>query len=81
MKEMKPKSRLALFALLTVFSLLLLGAAEVDSQAKSETHSESKAVIANLVECNSYLSRKEGGSWRQVLHKNPMLMLRLETSR
>ena len=37
MKEMKPKSRLALFVLLTVFSLLLLGAAEVDSQAQPKT--------------------------------------------
>lgn len=81
MKEMKPKSRLALFALLTVFSLLLLGAAEVDSQAPSEADSGNQAVITNLVECNSYLSREEGVSWRQVLHKNPMLMLRLETSR
>jgi hypothetical protein len=81
MKQIKSQSRLILFVLLTVFSLLLLGAAEVDLQARPDVDSGNQAVIANLVECNSYLSRNEGVSWRQVLHKNPMLMLRLETSR
>ncbi|MDD5727949.1 MAG: hypothetical protein PHV59_05210 [Victivallales bacterium] len=73
--------RLLLFALLTIFSLLLLGAAEIDLNTQSAAGDRHEAVIRNLVECNRYLSANEGDSWRQVLHTNPMLMLRLETSR
>jgi len=80
MKMLKSKGRLLLFALLTVCSLLLLGAAEIDKNAKSVSAKENEAIIKNLIECNSQLYKSTDASWRQILHKNPMFMLRIEAS-
>lgn len=77
-KMLKSKGRLLLFALLTVCSLLLLGAAKIDSNAKALSADKNHAVIKNLIECNNHLN--SDASWREILHKNPMLMLRIETS-
>ena len=80
LKMLKSKSRLLLFTLLTVFSLLLLGAAKIDKNAKSLSAKENEAIIKNLIECNSQLYKNSDASWRQILHKKPMLMLRIEAS-
>ena len=79
-KMLKSKGRLLLFALLTVCSLLLLGAAEIDKNAKSISAKENEAIIKNLIECNSQLYKDSDASWRQILLKNPMFMLRIEAS-
>jgi len=80
MKMLKSKGRLLLFTLLTVFSLLLLGAAKIDKNAKSISAKENEAIIKNLIECNSQLYKNSDASWRQILHKKPMFMLRIEAS-
>ena len=80
MKVLKSKSRLLLFALLTVFSLLLLGAAKIDKNAKSISANENEAIIKNLIECNSQLYKDSDASWRQILLKKPMFVLRIEAS-
>ena len=80
MKMLKSKGRLLLFALLTLCSLFLLGAAEIDKNAKSISAKENDAIIKNLIECNSQLYKNSDASWRQILHKNPMFMLRIEAS-
>lgn len=79
-KILKVQSRLLLFALLTVFSLLLLGAAKIDSNAESILTRENKAIMNNLIECNKQLYKKTDTSWRKILHKKPMLILRIEAS-
>ena len=79
-KNLKYNGRLLLFALLTLCSLLLLGAARIDKNAKSISTAESEAIIKNLIECNSQLYKNSDVSWRQILLKKPMLMLRIETS-
>ena len=79
-KMLKSKGRLLLFAVLTVFSLFLLGAAEIDLNAGAVSESGNQAIINNLIECNTQLCNDSDASWRRVLHKKPMLMLRIETS-
>ena len=78
MKMLKSKGRLLLFALLSACSLFLLGAAEIDRNAK--VVSEKEIIIQNLIECNDQLYNGSDASWREILHKNPMLMLRIEAS-
>ncbi len=77
-KMLKSKSRLLLFAVLTVFSLFLLGAAKIGSNAKLISSDGNEAIINNLIECNTRLYGKSNVSWRHILHKKPMLMLRIE---
>lgn len=79
LEKLRANGRLLLFALLTLFSLLLSGAAELDLSMKSETDGN-EAVIDNLIECNTQLYEKSDASWREVLHKKPMFMLRIEAS-
>ncbi|MFA6717210.1 MAG: hypothetical protein WC082_06045 [Victivallales bacterium] len=76
---LKSRGRLLLFAILTLFSLLLSGAAEVDLTMKSDSDGNT-AVVNNLLECNTQLYEKADASWREVLHKKPMFMLRIEAS-
>jgi hypothetical protein len=80
LKMLKSKGRLLLFAILTLGSLFLLGAAKIDENAKTIAIDENQAIINNLIECNSQLYKNSGVTWREVLHKKPMLMLRIETS-
>ena len=79
MKMLRSKGRLLLFALLTVFSLLLLGAAKIDKKAISVSAKENEAIIKNLIDCNS-LYKNSDASWRRILHKKPMFILRIEAS-
>lgn len=76
---LKARGRLLLFALLTLFSLLLSGAAEINLSMKSEADGN-EAIIDNLLECNTQLYEKSDASWREVLHEKPMFMLRIEAS-
>jgi len=76
MKMLKSKGRLLLFALLTLCSLLLLGAAKIDKNAKAVLLDKNEVIIKNLIECN----KSSDASWREILHKKPMFMLRIETS-
>jgi hypothetical protein len=80
LKKIKFNSRLIIFALLTLFSLLLLGAAGINSNAKEISNDENRLLINNLLECNKQLYDKSDASWRKILHKDPLLMLRLEAS-
>ncbi len=80
MEVLKSKGRLLLFAILTLCSLLLLGAAKIDRNAKSVSVDKNKAVINNLIECNNQHYKNSDASWREILHKKPMFMLRIETS-
>lgn len=79
-KMLKSKGRLLLFAVLTVFSLFLLGAAEVGQNAEAVSDGGNQAIIKNLIECNTQLYNDSDASWRRILHKKPMLMLRIEAS-
>lgn len=80
MKMLKSNGRLLLLASITLCSLLLLGAARIDENAKSISDDSNKAIIRNLIECNNQLYNDSDASWREILHKNPMLMLRIEAS-
>ncbi|MDD5697760.1 MAG: hypothetical protein PHH77_04010 [Victivallaceae bacterium] len=77
---LKSKGRLLLFAVLTVFSLFLLGAAEIDADADSIADDGNAVIIRNLIECNTQLYNESDASWRELLHNNPMFMLRIEAS-
>jgi len=79
-ETLKSKGRLLLFALLTACSLLLLGAAKIDLDAKAASADKDEAVIKNFLECNSQLYNNSDASWREILHKKPMFMLRIEAS-
>ena len=80
MKMLKSQGRLLLFTLLSVCSLLLLGAAKIDKNAKTTSPSAKEVIIKNLIECNNQLYKGSDASWREILHKKPMLMLRIEAS-
>ncbi len=80
MKISESKGRLLLFALLTGCSLLLLGTAGGDENAKSISDDGNKVIINNLIECNNQLYNNSDASWREILHKKPMFILRIETS-
>ena len=80
MKTLKSKGRLLLFAILTLCSLLLLGAAKIDKSTISVSADKNKAVINNLLECNNQHYKNSDAAWREILHKKPMFMLRIETS-
>lgn len=80
MKMLKSNGRLLLFASLTLCSLLLLGAARIDENARAISDDSNKVIIRNLIECNNQLYNDSDVSWREILHKKPMFMLRIEAS-
>ena len=80
METLKSKGRLLLFTILTLCSLFLLGAAKIDENAESAAVDANKVVINNLLECNNQHYKNSDAAWREILHKNPMFMLRIETS-
>ena len=79
-KMLKSKGRLLLFMMLTLCSSLLLGSAKLDSKVKSISLDKNQAIIENIIDCNSHLYKDSDASWRKILHKNPMFILRIETS-
>jgi hypothetical protein len=80
MKMSDKKNRILFFGVLTLLSLLMVGASRLKSQDANSTVTDAKRqVIENLLEGSNGIPEGNRAGWDKVVRERPLLMLRINS--